>query len=243
MDSNENNQRGDHLPINQWATDDMPREKMEKNGKKSLTNSELLAILLRTGVKGHSAVDVAQQLLDQCDHRLNDLARLEINDLSKMHGLGLAKSATILAALELGSRMISEERERKDAYIRNADDLFRLLSDKMLDLPNEEFWAVYLAANNRVKSIRQIAKGGLTQTTVDLRIIFRYALESNAIALAVAHNHPSGTLTPSAADKDLTRRIAEAGKVMSIHLVDHLILGITPSGRRDYFSFSEDGLL
>lgn len=232
------------LPISQWAEEDRPREKMLSLGKKSLTDSELLAILLRTGVTGTSAIDLAKKLLLETHNSLTELSRMEVNDLRKIHkGLGLAKSVTVLAALELGNRMMREANEVKEDIIRNSEDLFRFIGPSMWDLPTEEFWAIYLNQRNKVVRKQRIGTGGLTQTTVDLRIIFREALQYNAVAVAVAHNHPSGNLNPSSPDKDLTRRIAETGKILNIKLVEHLIVAIQPNGKPGYFSFTESGLL
>ena len=232
------------MPITQWAKADRPREKMEALGKKSLTDSELLAILLRTGIKGTSAMALAQEILKVSNNKLTTLARMEINDLQKtFKGLGLAKSVTILAALELGNRMLREESEAKENIISNSKDLFDYASESLIDLNHEEFWAIFLNQRNKVTHSQRISMGGLTQTTVDLRVIFKAALEHKATALAVAHNHPSGNLKPSTPDKELTRRIAEAGNILNIKLIDHIIVGILPDGKRDYFSFSEHGLL
>ena len=232
------------IPITQWAPEDRPREKMLSQGKKSLTDSELIAILLRTGIKGASAIDLAKLILQRNNNSITNLARLEVADLTdSFKGMGMAKAVTVLAALELGNRMLKENRENKDEIIRNSEDLFRFIAPRIIDLSHEEFWAIYLTQRNKVVWIQRIGMGGLTQTTVDLRIIFKAALEHNAVALAVAHNHPSGQLRPSQADKDLTRRIAEAGNIMHIKLMEHLIVGIAPEGKRDYFSFTENGLL
>ena len=227
-----------HLPISQWDEDDRPREKMVKLGKKSLSDSELIAILLRTGIHGASAIDLAKSILIQANGRLTELARLEVSDLQNSNkGLGMAKAVTILAALELGNRMLGEVNSDKEDIIRNSDDLFRFIA------PTEEFWAIYLNQRNKVTWRQRIGAGGLTQTTVDLRIIFRAALEHNSVALAVVHNHPSGNLNPSQADKELTKRIASAGSILNIKLIEHLIIGVRPSGKPDYFSFAENGLL
>lgn len=232
------------IPITQWAPEDRPREKMLAGGKKSLTDSELIAILLRTGVRGMSAIDLAKLILQRNGNSFTNLARLEINDLvANFKGMGTAKAVTILAALELGNRMLKEERENKDEIIRSSQDLFHFVAPRIIDLPHEEFWAVYLAQSNKVVWVQRIGMGGITQTTVDLRIIFKVALEHNAVAVAVAHNHPSGNLTPSQPDKDLTRRIADAGNIMQVRLIEHMIVGILPNGKRDYFSFSENALL
>ena len=232
------------IPITQWAPEDRPREKMLTQGKKSLTNSELIAILLRTGIQGASAIDLAKQLLQRNNNSITDLARMEVKDLTETYkGMGMAKAVTVLAALELGNRMLKEVHENKDEIIRSSQDLFHYIAPRLIDLPHEEFWAIYLTQRNKVSWIQRIGMGGLTQTTVDLRILFKVALEHNAVAIAVAHNHPSGQLHPSQCDKDLTKRIADAGSILHIKLIEHLIVGIIPEGKLDYFSFSENGLL
>lgn len=232
------------IPINQWAEEDRPREKMLTQGKKTLTDSELIAILLRTGVKGFSAIDMAQQILKENRNSLTELARLEVNDLtSKYKGLGMAKAVTILAALELGNRMLKENSNNKEDLIKNSKDLFLYIAPFIIDLPTEEFWTIYLNQRGKVVWRQRIGVGGLTQTTVDVRVVFKGALEHNAVALVVAHNHPSGNLEPSQADKNLTKRIAEAGEILNIKLMDHVIVGITPTGERDYYSFIENALL
>jgi len=243
--SHDNNTSEPHnIPITQWKEEDRPREKMVALGKKSLTDSELIAILLRTGIKGASAIDIAKQILLRANHSLSDLARMEVSDLQRCHkGLGLAKSVTVLAALELGNRMLKEEREHKEDIITNSHDLFLYIGPSIADLPHEEFWAIYLNQRNKVVWKQRIGSGGITQTTVDVRIIFRAALEHNAVALAVAHNHPSGNVVPSKADKDLTKRIYAAGDILNIRLIEHLIVGILPEGKHGYFSFRDDGLL
>lgn len=233
-----------NIPITQWAEEDRPREKMLVQGKKSLTDSELIAILLRTGVKGFSAIDLSQKILADNHNRISEVARLEVSDLmSHYKGMGMAKAVTVLAALELGNRMQREASENKDLLIKNSQDLFHYISQQIIDLPHEEFWAVYMNQRNKVVWRQRIGMGGLTQTTVDLRIIYKIALEHNATALAVVHNHPSGYLEPSKPDKELTKRIAESGNMLQIKLMDHLVVGITPEGRQDYFSFLENGLL
>ena len=233
-----------NIPITQWPEEDRPREKMLANGKKSLSDSELIAIILRTGIPGASATELAKRILQQSGNSLTALARMEAYDLQRLtKGIGKTKVVTILAALELGNRMLKEENEHKEDIVKNSEDLFHLIAPKIIDLPHEEFWAVYLNQRNKVTWKQRIAAGGITQTTVDMRIIFRSALEHNAVALAVAHNHPSGNLQPSSVDKELTRRIHEAGNIMQVRLLDHIIVGISPNGKRDYYSFTESGLL
>lgn len=244
MISNDDSYKLKNTPITQWAEEDRPREKMLAIGKKSLTNSELLAILLRTGVQGATAIDIAQDLLYQMGNKLTELARLEVADLMrKEKGLGMAKAVTVLAALELGNRMMKEANENQDQTIKCSQDLFNFIVPTLIDLNHEEFWAVYLNQRNKVSWKQCIGRGGLTQTTVDLRIIFKGALEHNAVAVAVVHNHPSGRLIPSQPDKDLTKHIADAGNILHIKLMDHLIVGFNDDGRPDYYSFTENGLL
>lgn len=232
------------LPITQWDEADRPREKMRAQGKKSLTNSELIAILLRTGMKGCSAIDLAKNLLSRSGNRLTDLARMEVADLQSHHkGLGLAKAVTVLAALELGNRMLKEEKEGKEDIVADTRDLFYLIAPDIRDLPHEEFWAIYLNQRNKVLWKQRIASGGLTHTTVDLRLLLGTALEHHAVAIAVAHNHPAGSLKPSKPDIDLTKRIKTACEVLELRLIDHIIIGVNDKGQPDYYSFSEDGLL
>lgn len=232
------------IPITQWAEEDRPRERMILQGKKNLTDSELIAILLRTGIQGASAIDLAKSLLQKNDNKLSNLAKLEVNDLQKDNkGLGTAKAVTILAALELGNRMLKENKDNTDNIIHNSQDFFHYIAPTLIDLPHEEFWAVYLNQRNKICWKQRISAGGLTDTSVDIRLIFKGALENNAVAVAVAHNHPSGNLHPSQADKNLTRSIQEAGNIMHIKLIDHLIVGILPVGKPDFFSFTENGLL
>lgn len=232
------------MPITQWAPEDRPREKMAEHGKKSLTDSELLAILLRTGIPGASAIDIAKKMMAYSDNKITNLSRLEVADIKReFKGLGTAKAVTVLAALELGNRMLKESYENKEYVIRNCNDLFHYIAPKIIDLSREEFWAVYLSSRNKVVGTKCIGMGGITQTTVDVRLIFQGALEYNAIAVAVAHNHPSGLLVPSQADKELTQRISKAGDILQIKLIEHIIVGITSEGIRDYYSFTENGLL
>ncbi len=231
-----------NLPITQWAEEDRPREKMVALGKKSLTNSELIAILLRTGVKGASAIDLAQRILEKSHHRLSDLARLEVSDL-KVSGIGTAKAVSVLAALELGNRLLRENLESSETIIKNSLDIFYCIAPDIIDLPHEEFWALYLNMRNKVTWKQRIAEGGLNSTTVDMRKLFAPAIEHRAVSIAVAHNHPSGNLRPSKEDKALTQSIIEAGKILNIRLIDHLVVGVTPNGVRDYYSFTDNALM
>ncbi len=229
------------LTVKEWADEDKPREKMLIRGKKELSNAELIAILLRSGLQGKSAVTVAMEVLARADNSLTTLSQMEFSQLSNIKGLGVAKGTTLMAALELGRRLLGEVNEGKDVVLDNSGHIFRYMSPMMADLDHEEFWAVYLSNRNKVIHRQRIASGGQTATTIDLRILFRIALEQKAVSLIVAHNHPSGQLKPSRDDHELTRRIQEAGNLLQVKLLDHLIIGISPSGQADYYSFHDEG--
>lgn len=233
-----------NLKLKDWALEDRPREKLIANGKKELSTAELIAILLGSGSVGQSAVDVAKELLNSADNRLSFLSRMGIGDLTKNHkGVGEAKAITIIAALELGYRMLAENSNQEDVYLKDSNEMFGYIGPKIIDLPTEEFWAIYM--NNRRKVIfrERISSGGFNATSVDIRKIFSTALGKNALYISVAHNHPTGHLNPSKEDKMLTTRILEAGKMLNIPLVDHLIVGISDNGVPSYYSFHDNGLL
>lgn len=239
QDMNEKNS----LTLKEWADEDKPREKLATHGKKELSNAELIAILLRSGLRGKSAVDMAKEILVLADNRLTELSRMEFKQLADIKGMGTAKAASLLAALELGWRMQSEINNSKELIINDSSALFNYLLPTLADLDHEEFWAVYLSNRNKVLGRQRIAMGGQTDTSVDLRILFRGAIENKAVAIAVAHNHPSGSLRVSSADRELTRRIREAGNLLQITLREHLIIAITPNGKADYYSFHDNGLI
>lgn len=232
-----------YLSVKEWADEDRPREKMLLHGKKELTNAELIAILLRSGVTGKSVVDVAKEILHLTDNRLTTLSRMDYKQLASIKGLGKAKATTLLAALELGWRMQSELINDKELIISNSTELFNYMKPILADLDHEEFWVVYLTTHNRVIARQRIAMGGQTETLVDPRIVFRGALESKAVKIAALHNHPSGSIRPSAEDRRLTQRLVEAGKLLQIELTEHLIIAITHTGQPDYYSFHDEGLL
>lgn len=230
-----------HLTVKEWSDEDRPREKLIALGKKQLSNAELIAILLRTGVTGRSAVDLAKDILASADNSLTNLARLDFKQLSKRKGMALAKSATLMAALELGWRMQGELVDNNDLIVNDSISLFNYVAPLMADIDHEEFWAIYLNNRNKVIDRQRISSGGQTETTVDLRLIFRGALECKAVSLMVAHNHPSGSLRPSREDRSLTQQITDAGKLLNIKLKDHLIVGINNMGKADFYSFHDDG--
>lgn len=232
-----------NLTVKEWATEDKPREKMLTQGKKQLSNVELIAILLRSGLPGKSVVEVAREVLDKAGNSLTTLSRMDFGQLDSIRGMAEAKSTTLIAALELGWRMQGEISTEQQQFANNSSDLFSLLMPSLVDLDHEEFWVVFLNVRNKVLGRQRIAMGGQTDTPVDIRILFRSALDNKAVSIAVAHNHPSGTLRPSSTDKKLTERILEAGKLLDIKLMDHLVIGLGSNGKADYYSFRDNGLV
>ncbi|MBP5189984.1 MAG: DNA repair protein RadC [Bacteroidales bacterium] len=233
-----------NLTLKDWALEDRPREKLIAKGKKELSNAELIAILLGSGSVGQSAVGLAKEILNSNDNNLSLLSRQGIKELTRdFKGMGKAKAVTIIAALELGYRMLTENINNSEHYIKDSFSLFNYISPSLIDLPVEEFWAIYLNARNKVLFKQRISIGGITDTPVDIRRIFATALEKNAVSIAVAHNHPTGHLSPSRQDKNLTCKILDAGKTLNINLIDHIIVGIGDNSRPDYYSFRDNGLL
>lgn len=233
-----------NLTIKNLATEDRPREKLIIKGKKELSNAELIAILLGSGSVGQSAVQLAQDILNKCSNDLSLLSRQSIKELTKgFKGMGEAKAVTLIAAMELGYRMINEANNRKEFFLTDSDKLFRYIGDSIIDLPHEEFWAIHMNIRHKALIKQRVSVGGLNETSVDLRKIFTTALEYNASFIAVAHNHPSGNLQPSSMDKSLTKKIAEAGKLLNITLTDHLIVGINDDNKPDYYSFHDNGFI
>ncbi len=226
-----------YLCIPLWAEEDRPREKLLLKGKSTLSDAELLAILIGSGTRSMSAVEVSRQLLKKADFDLNQLARMTINDLEKQKGIGRAKAITIISALELGRR-------RKDAQtaarqrITCSGDVYQLLKPDMLDLPHEEFWIVILNRANDVMAKTRISSGGISGTVADPKLIFKHVLDHFGSSLILAHNHPSGNLKPSEADIRLTKKLRTSGEMMEIPVLDHIIFG-----DENYFSFADEGIL
>ena len=222
--------------IKAWAEDDRPREKFILKGKNSLSSAELLAILIGTGTRKESAVDLGRKILQLTSENLNDLAKLSITDLKKIKGIGEAKAITIAAALELGRRR-KEEDAKEIQIITSSRDAYNYFEPLISDLPHEEFWILLLARNKKVIIKKQISAGGIAGTVVDLKIIFKLALENLASYMVLCHNHPSGNLTPSSADIQITKNIKAAGKILEIEVVDHIIIG----GNK-YYSFADNDI-
>lgn len=224
------------LTIRDWAEDDRPREKMVRKGSQSLSDAELLAILIAIGNKNETAVELARRILNECQDNLNELAQLSIHDLCKrFKGIGEAKAITIMAALELGKRRKTRDiLERKK--ITSSKDLYDLFEPQLVDLPHEEFWLGLLNGANKVLEIRRLTQGGSNQTVVDIPMLLKIALEKSAQALVVAHNHPSGQNRPSHEDELITKRIKAGCEAIGITLLDHIIIA-----RGEYYSFCDEG--
>ena len=223
------------LNINQWAKEDRPREKMADLGTEALSNAELLAILIGSGSTDESAVDLMKKVLNDCNNSLNTLGKKSIHDLCEYKGIGEAKAITILAACELGKRRQAETPEERPD-LGTATKIYRHMHHLMQDLDVEEFWVLLMNQHYRLIKKVRISHGGITETAVDIRIISREAVLANATILAVCHNHPSGNLTPSRADEELTKSIQRACELMRIHFMDHVIV---TDGQ--YYSFHELG--
>ena len=225
-----------YTPINQWAEDDRPREKFLLKGKSTLSDSELLAILIGSGSRNESAVQLCQRILASSENNLNTLGKMSVSQLMQFKGIGEAKAISISAALELGRR-----RREEDAIelkkITSSKAVFDIMQPVIGELPHEEFWVLYLNNSNKVIYKAQLSKGGITGTVVDIRIIFKMAFEQNATGLILSHYHPSGKLMASEADLKITKRIKEAGQTLEIQVLDHLI--ITENG---YLSFQDEGI-
>ena len=223
------------LNINQWAEEDRPREKMMALGAEALSNAELLAILIGSGSTKESAVDLMKKVLNDCHNSLNTLGKKTVLDLCTYNGIGEAKAISILAACELGKRRQQETPEERPK-LDTATKIYNEMHPQMQDLDVEEFWVLLLNQNNRLIKEVRISRGGISETTVDIRVIMKEAVLHNATILAVCHNHPSGNLTPSKADDELTKSIKHACELMRIHFMDHIII---TDGQ--YYSYHELG--
>jgi DNA repair protein RadC len=225
------------LTIKSWALDDRPREKLVAKGKNALSDAELIAILIGSGNRNESAVALSKRILNSVEGNINALAKLSVEKLMMFKGIGEAKAISIITGLELGKRRqleIALERPK----ITSSKDGFNIMQPIIGDLEHEEFWVLFLNNSNKVLAKNKISKGGLTATIVDVRLLFKQALELTSVAMIVCHNHPSGKLEPSNADKQLTQKIKQAGTTLDIKLLDHLIIT-----EKAYFSFADEGLL
>lgn len=223
--------------IRNWPEDQRPREKMEKHGVEVLSNSELLAIIINKGRKERSAIQVAQDVLSLVSNNLNELGKLSVNKLTKVSGIGSVKAITILAAMELGRRRNAENILDRIKLVTSKETA-AFLREILKDYPYEVFAVVFLNRALKVKNYKIISRGGLTGTVADPRVILKHAIDEGATSIILSHNHPSGSLNPSRADKELTFKIKQAASFLDIIVSDHIIVG-----DEGYFSFADEGLI
>jgi DNA repair protein RadC len=225
------------LKITDWALGDRPREKLLEKGTASLSDAELLAILINSGTKDKSAVDLGRELLGKVNNSLNSLGKLSIAEIKCLHGIGTARAVTIAAALELGRRRKLAEAP-ENPQIKCSKDVADIFQPILGDLPHEEFWILFLNRSNRVINRMRLSQGGVSGTVTDVRLVMKRAIEYLASGIIVCHNHPSGNLNPSESDTKITQKIREAGAIMDIQLLDHLIIT-----DKEYYSFADNGCL
>lgn len=223
--------------IKNWSQDDQPREKLRDKGKAILSDTELLAILIGSGNRNESAVELCKRILASVNNNLNALGKLSIKQLTEFNGIGEAKAISIIAALELGRRR-KLEGSTKTETITSSRDVYDIMQPILGELSHEEFWILYLNNSNKVLQKQQLSKGGITSTMVDVRLVLKQALEVGAVALIMCHNHPSNSLRPSAADKNITEKLKRAALSLDIKTLDHLIIT-----EKAYFSFADEGIL
>ena len=221
--------------IKAWAEADRPREKLVNSGRHTLTDSELLAILIRNGTREESAVELSRKILNKADNDLTQLSRMSVSDLSTFKGMGQVKAITVVAALELGRRRRLAEAS-KTVKISSSKDVAEYFASELADLLYEEFWILLLNRANHVITRFQVSKGGVTGTIVDPKIIFKKAVECTASGIILCHNHPSGNKQPSDADLSLTKKLKDAGRLLDISILDHIIIA-----GDSYFSFADEG--
>lgn len=220
-----------------WSEDDKPREKMINKGVASLSDSELIAILINSGNKKQTAVELSREIYIDNKSNLNELAKLSINDLKKYKGIGEAKAISIIAALELGRRRNTAEVFKRN-IITKSKDAFDIMLPLLNDISHEQFWTLFLSNSGKVLRKEKMFQGGITNTIVDSRIIFKTAIDYQAVSIILCHNHPSGNLKPSEADKKLTKQIIDSGNILNIKVLDHIIIG-----ENNFFSFADEGLI
>lgn len=227
-----------HLPINVWAEEDRPREKLLHKGKNALSDAELIAIIISSGSRNESAVSLSKRILSSADNNLDELGKRSIAELMKFHGIGEAKAISIAAAVELGRRRQMTSPQEK-TQITSSRAAYNLLGPLLMDLPHEEFWILILNRASRVIARTQMSIGGVSGTIMDSKMIFKRVLEEpGATSLILCHNHPSTNIQPSPSDIELTKKLVFAGKTLDIKVLDHLIIG-----GRDYFSFGDEGMI
>lgn len=224
-------------PMKYWSVDEQPREKLQNQGRKSLTNAELLAIVIRTGTPKLSALDIARTILNSVDNDLHRLSRKTIGELMKYPGVGATKATEILAVMELVRRR-EQSKFQDTEVVKCSGDAFQRIAPVFMDLDHEEFYAMYLSRGNRILNVKQISQGGISGTVADGKVIFNYGLETKASGIILAHNHPSGNCSPSVADIQLTSSLKKFGEFIDVQILDHIIVA-----GNNYFSFADEGRL
>jgi DNA repair protein RadC len=225
------------LSIKSWSPEDRPREKLLLKGTSALSDAELIAILLGSGTTKMSALDVAKHVLAAANNQLHELAKFSVDDFIKLNGIGEARAITIIAALELGRRKKETDSEER-LKIRSSHDVYDYISRDLIDIAHEEFWIILVNRSNRIIKKIRVSVGGVAGTVADPKIIFKKAIEGLASGIILVHNHPSGNITPSQTDRDLTKKMKEGGKHLEIQVLDHMIIG----GQK-YFSFADEGIM
>ncbi|MFT7119155.1 MAG: DNA repair protein RadC [Flavobacteriales bacterium] len=226
-----------HFSIKNWSLNDRPREKLWHKGSSSLSEAELIAILIGSGTRKMSAVELSRMMMNDSQNSLDILGKKSLKELMKYKGIGEAKAISIAAAMELGKRR-AMEMPAALPKIKSSKDAFRIMQPIIGELPHEEFWVMLLDNAHKVLEKKNISIGGITGTLVDIRLVFKKAIEAGAVAMVLAHNHPSGTLQPSVQDKSLTNKLIEAGKLLDIKVLDHLIIT-----QQSFYSFADEGQL
>jgi DNA repair protein RadC len=226
-----------NLKIKDWAVEDRPREKLVQKGTGSLSNAELIALLIGSGSRTETAVELAKRILNSVGNNLNELGKLTLEELQEFNGIGQAKAISIAGALELGKRRKLSEVMNKQK-ITSSINVFERFFPKMEDLPHEEFWVLFLDRANKVIQEYRISQGGITGTVIDVKIILKNAIQKLASSIILCHNHPSGNIVPSEPDKNITVKLKEAATMMDIQVLDHLVIG-----QGEYYSFADEGML
>lgn len=225
------------LSIKNWSEEDQPREKLMAKGRQVLSDAELIAILIGSGNREESAIELCKRILNESQNNLNELAKLTVSDLTKFKGIGEAKAISIVAALELGRRRKSEEILEK-VQVSSSNQVYEYIKSVLTDLRHEEFWIVILNRANKIIGKQLIGRGGVSQTTADVKVIFKKSIDKLASAIILAHNHPSGNLKPSPSDISLTKKVVEGANLLDLKVLDHLIIG-----DGNYLSFADEGLI
>ncbi|NQY09799.1 MAG: DNA repair protein RadC [Flavobacteriales bacterium] len=225
------------LSIKDWAEEDRPREKLLSKGKKHLTEAELLAIVIGSGIRNESALNLSQKVLNHVNNDLNQLTQLSVSDLITFKGIGEARAVSIVAAMELSDRRPKVDTDKKKK-IQSSRDAFNHLQGVMTGLQHEEFWLLLLNRGNKVVAKHIVSRGGISGTVIDNKIIFKLALQHTASSIILCHNHPSGNVQPSQADVNLTKKIKAGGEMMDIKVLDHIIIS-----ERKYYSFADEGII